>query len=53
MPNDATKSNPTYLKCILCEKMNTLVYFGICIICHMKIDDSMGNISSSYLVKKN
>lgn len=31
-----------YKTCILCEKQNTDVWFDICIICWMKIDEKTG-----------
>lgn len=40
-------------ECILCEKENTHIYFGICVICHLKIDEAMGNISYLYQKQEN
>ena len=33
--------NTDVKECILCEKFNTHIYFGICVICHLKIDEAM------------
>lgn len=31
-----------FKRCILCDKLNSQIYFGICMMCHIKIDKAIG-----------
>lgn len=36
------RSPKQFKKCILCEKMNNHIFFDVCFVCWVKIEDKMG-----------